>query len=421
MTSGAAVRSLVAKTDEISGLTGMGGSAMKLNLKCIISTIVILLFLASAERRASAKGLSSYAARQLYTAAMKDYPIPMYYLRREAEKGDAQSQYWLGRYYLHLRNPKAFKWLSMPQVRRMKSRQRHLAMCYILGLGTKKNIPLAVKSLSVASTNGDAQAQFILGRIYALGYGVPKNSTKALGWFEKAAKDGPPNIKQAAKQEVLVLAGELATSKALTLYHQGHYNQAFKSIKRVASQGYAPAQYLMATFYAGHHAPGNPGKGTGVAETGTQSAGVRVHYNRLSVQWLIRAARRGYLPAVDLLALDCHLGRGMAKKNDALAWKLWHFSAAHGDVIGERDLAICYHDGIGTAVNTPKAAAWMKKAASQNDQASLYWLGNWYATGTVVKRNERKALACWRKAESLGGSIGEKAKAKIARMGNPGK
>jgi hypothetical protein len=41
-----------------------------------------------------------------------------------------------------------------------------------------------------AAENGDADAQYRLGQIYASGEGVPEDDTKAFKWFKKAAEQG---------------------------------------------------------------------------------------------------------------------------------------------------------------------------------------------------------------------------------------
>ena len=54
-------------------------------------------------------------------------------------------------------------------------------------------------------------------------------------------------------------------------------------------------------------------------------------------------------------------------------------------------LGRCYKDGCGTPVDEKKAFTTIKKAAKLNEPYGLYWLGWFYATGTVVEKDIDKA------------------------------
>ena len=46
------------------------------------------------------------------------------------------------------------------------------------------------KKITQLAEQGDAEAQYELGRMYFLGKGMPRNATKALEWYQKAAEQG---------------------------------------------------------------------------------------------------------------------------------------------------------------------------------------------------------------------------------------
>ena len=81
-------------------------------------------------------------------------------IRAKAEKGDAQSQYELGR---------AFGNGS---------------------LGVAQDAVEAVKWYRKAAEQGHAQAQYNLGVCYANGQGVAKDEAEAVKWYRKAAEQG---------------------------------------------------------------------------------------------------------------------------------------------------------------------------------------------------------------------------------------
>ena len=56
--------------------------------------------------------------------------------------------------------------------------------------GVPKNASQAVTWYRKAAEQGDADAQFNLGVMYAKGVGVPKDASQAVTWFRKAAEQG---------------------------------------------------------------------------------------------------------------------------------------------------------------------------------------------------------------------------------------
>lgn len=68
--------------------------------------------------------------------------------------------------------------------------QYQLSRCYLLGKGVAKNDAMAVKWEMQASERNHAEAQFFLGARYSIGYGVKKDVIQAGKWLGLAAKAG---------------------------------------------------------------------------------------------------------------------------------------------------------------------------------------------------------------------------------------
>ena len=68
--------------------------------------------------------------------------------------------------------------------------QWELGYMYAEGRGVEKNDKEAAKWFQKAAEQGDADAQYELGRLYAKGKGVEKNDKEAAKWFRKAAEQG---------------------------------------------------------------------------------------------------------------------------------------------------------------------------------------------------------------------------------------
>ena len=55
----------------------------------------------------------------------------------------------------------------------------------------KQSSEQRINELRQAAEQGDAAAQYTLGRLYELGRGVPKDEAKAAHWYRKAAEQEP--------------------------------------------------------------------------------------------------------------------------------------------------------------------------------------------------------------------------------------
>jgi TPR repeat protein len=68
---------------------------------------------------------------------------------------------------------------------------------YDQGLGVSQNDAQAVKWYRKAAKQGNADAQYNLGWMYANGLGVEQNDAAAAKWFGKAAEQGDKDAQNA--------------------------------------------------------------------------------------------------------------------------------------------------------------------------------------------------------------------------------
>jgi V8-like Glu-specific endopeptidase len=136
--------------------------------------------------------------------------------------------------------------------------------------------PSALSALSALAEKGDARAQFDVGFMHAYGWGVPRNSTEAIGWYRKAADQG-----LAVAQHFLGLAYWFGEGV------EGDNAEASRWFARAAAQGFPQSQYRLGMASV---------DGLGVAKDPVRG-----------YAWLILAGQGGVLPAPRLaqqLALD---------------------------------------------------------------------------------------------------------------------
>jgi TPR repeat protein len=161
-----------------------------------------------------------------------------------------------------------------------------------------------IEALRKKAEQGDADAQFNLGWMYADGKGVPEDYAKAVKWYRKGAEQG-----DARAQYNLGL-----------IYNSGEgvpqdYAEAAKWFRKAAEQGYAAAQNKLGGMYC---------FGRGVAKDGDEA-----------VKWCRKAAEQGLAGAQTNLGWMYATGEGVAK--DIVAAYAWfRVGAASGeDVAGE--------------------------------------------------------------------------------------
>ena len=111
-----------------------------------------------------------------------------------------------------------------------------LLLSACIGLGTL--VAQDINTLEQQAQKGDAEAQYNLGEMYAIGRVVPKNYAQAHKWFRLAADQGNTDA-----QYILGL-----------MYEEGlgvpqDYAQAVKWYRLAADQGYASAQYILGLVY----------------------------------------------------------------------------------------------------------------------------------------------------------------------------
>lgn len=134
---------------------------------------------------------------------------------------------------------------------------------------------------------GDATAQFYLGRMYYEGQGTEDNEYEAIEWFRRAAASGHAEA-QFWLGGAILYSGKNAPADA----------EARDWLRKSAEQGYPDAQYDLAVYYA-----------VG-AEYGVKKD------ERQALQWYLRAGAQGHAGALYNAGYMYLLGEGTAKDED---------------------------------------------------------------------------------------------------------
>lgn len=113
----------------------------------------------------------------------------------QAEKGNAESQYKLGKMYtkgvgVNIDHAKAAEAFENAANQGYAKAEYNLGLNYYEGSGVTKNRKTAYKWFKAAAEQGDPAAQYYLGKMFATGSGVKKNYTTSLEWLTKSVDGG---------------------------------------------------------------------------------------------------------------------------------------------------------------------------------------------------------------------------------------
>jgi uncharacterized protein len=139
-----------------------------------------------------------------FSSIAKDWSKePLIKLEQAAKNGDAEAQHTLGRYYeIGLFNPstgidfsvdytKAVFWYKKALKKPNAQYEEELAYIYFDGnKNFKRDLKQSAHWFEESARHGDINSQYMIGKLYTDGSGVPKNIKKAFEWFKKSAQQG---------------------------------------------------------------------------------------------------------------------------------------------------------------------------------------------------------------------------------------
>lgn len=296
--------------------------------------------------------------------------------------------------------------------------QTHLAMCYLYGDGVPGDARLAAKWFKSAAELGNLDAQNDYAVCLMSGHGVPRDEELAISWVTKSAEAGSvifmmnlyeyyslegahSNIKLALKWcKKAALKGSADAHVELAVRYQrgdgvdGCAQMAYEHYFKAAKLGHTVAQF-----------------NTGVCLV----MAVEWHKNPVMVVEWYKNPVMGvecYKKAIDSrvpnamfnLGTCYQLGRGVPV--DMKTPFKWYLRAAeHGHLNAMHNVGFSCQSGIGTSQNLEQAVEWYGKPASFgkcDSQSNLGMCYMCYLSGSGVTRNQRLGIEWVTKAASQG-------------------
>ena len=363
---------------------------------------------------------------------------------RAADKAIEGSYYPVGQMNLKGRGTpvnfeKAFEYHSKAAAYGNNDALVEMALAYYEGRGVKED---RVKAFSLLKNlnyfkasnilqekyfNGSAENQFLIGRAYELGEGLPRDLNSAVDWYEKAARknhvESIYRLSQYSKARnlseyyrFLKQANDLGHAEASKEYHQLFNDAAFKErqydiskilygeeslnwLKASAEHGYAPAQFELAKYYDGRddsaalkwyiRAADKAIEGSyyPVGQMNLKGRGTPVNFEK-AFEYHSKAAAYGNNDALVEMALAYYEGRGVKEdrvKAFSLLKNLNYFKASNilqekyfnGSAENQFLIGRAYELGEGLPRDLNSAVDWYEKAARKNHVESIYRLSQY--------------------------------------------
>jgi TPR repeat protein len=115
-------------------------------------------------------------------------------IRTGAERGDAEDQHQLGRYYASMKDyASSLAWLGKSAAQGNAGGENDLGYLYFAGLGVPQNYAIAQSWFTKAADRGYPAAEDNLGYMYSRGLGVPQNAALAVTLLQRAQAQGDAN------------------------------------------------------------------------------------------------------------------------------------------------------------------------------------------------------------------------------------
>ena len=339
-----------------------------------------------------------------------------------AMQGNVDAQFELGRIYLDGDSAKpdhaaALRWFTEAANGGKGAAHDELAQLLRDGLGVSHDRIQAIDAYRKAANTNSVNGQFELGIAHGLGIGVRANESKASKWFDRAKQHQAnlvQNTKLDAEQGISRAQFRLGCMYLIGFGVTQNEVEAVSLFRGSAEQGDLDAIFVVGCMY---------GAGAGVeqndslkmdwwrqaAELHHESAQYRlgqVYIDGLDVErdhaiaarWIRRAAQRRYTPAQCLLGTMYEEGQGV--EEDIVYAESWYKSAAElGDAQAQFRLGLLYEQGLNGKASDRDAAAWYQRAAEQGHPEAQCNLGLLYVQeGRGLDRNPVLALEWFRRA-----------------------
>ena len=258
--------------------------------------------------------------------------------------------------------------------------------------------------LALEKKSHDDKLQYRLGQMFYTGTGTKKEETKAVEFWQKAARLGNANAQYALASHWLKTG-------------TGDLQQALEWIQKAAEGENTAAMYSLGKLYLeGEGVPPDLKRAIELFEKAALKghdyaayrlgrlylSGEKIEKNvELAMEWLRQAAGANNSSALYTLGKLFHMGED-APKDIRQAICYFEKAAEGGNEYAEFQLGKLYLLGEDVPKNVEEAITWLSRCADRGNQFAQYALGKLYLCGREVPRDREKAIPLLEAAAAQG-------------------
>ena len=266
-----------------------------------------------------------------------------------AKYGDDNKQVELARILMKQKSyDDAFKWYKAAASQGNPDGLNGMGCCYRYGLSVRKDEKFAVQLFSKAADKGSIGAKFNLAMSYYTGKGIEMDCEKAFVLFKELAEKGDSRSQYFVGKYLMDNHGGTISWHIVS---RRNTTEAFKWFEKSSLQGHALAQQQLGMFY----------------ETGTDPC---VRNIEKALKWYLKSANQGNKEAI--FALGRLYANGIDEENPDMVKAYQYFlqAAESGHPEAQYRVGVALYYGKGIAIDKESALIWLKKSASQRNEAA---------------------------------------------------
>jgi TPR repeat protein len=238
------------------------------------------------------------------------------------------------------------------------------ALSFLSATAWPEDKPTDWKTIEAQAADGDAEAQFQLGRAYFRGEGMLKDEKKAFEWIEKAAAQGNTDaITSMGFFHAQGIGVEMSEAKAVEWFRKG------------AEAGSAKSQLNLGLMLR-------------------QGKTIERNHEE-SLEWLDKAAATGDPDAVATVGQLYFLGDALMMPDSEKAYPLLLKSAGAGNPACQNKMGLICREGIGPEArykDRNQALRWFRQAAVRGDAKGQSNLAHLMGVESPAAENRQEAL-----------------------------
>jgi TPR repeat protein len=301
-----------------------------------------------------------------------------------------------------------------------------LGKIYYNSISIENNCRSSFSWIIRSAEQGNREAQFRLGDLYALGHGNIKSLSDAYHWYTKAAVQGYRKalirIHNLYQEDIKIRSrGQLSSEE------KEHASEKFKkenNIRELFEYRVAQNQAILNDAIAYYTNQFRHYQSCNQEDPIVQLNLAFLYQHGYGLKRCIRWAVRYYTLAAEQGNIDAQYNLGELfqqdhdmKFNYRHAFQWYTKSAQGGSIAAQKSLAYFYLKGLATDIDYDIALSWYNKAAEAGDSEAQLILGKLYRKGDCIKQNLSIAVKWYTLAARQGNVVARNCLSQLQQRG----